>query len=117
MVRAQQRLGLGGQRARLVTLSPRILPLAPITIKAMLRVMPLGDQNDGTYSSHGTLEPAGLPRAPRPAAVGVARCQKLPARSSVRCDGRSAPPVLSISGGREHAGQGARRAGWRRTEL
>ena len=26
----------------------------------------------------------------------VARCLKLPARSSVRCGGRSAPPVLSI---------------------
>ena len=30
-VRAQQRLGFGGQRARLVTFFPRTLPLAPIT--------------------------------------------------------------------------------------
>ena len=30
-VRAQQRLGFGGQRARLVTFFPRTMPLAPIT--------------------------------------------------------------------------------------
>jgi hypothetical protein len=31
-MRAQQRLGLGGQRARLVTFPPRTMPSAPITI-------------------------------------------------------------------------------------